>query len=421
MKIVILTAGSHGDVLPHFVLGHALKQSGYEILVSAPKNYASLAVEYGVEYFPLSADIQSLVSNDTGRETLDGSKNLFAFVRNVREMVAPLLRQMARELWEASQGAQMLICHPVLEYFAQAISEKLRIPLLNATMWPPPTREFHHNIFPPPPAMIRAVAPGLYNRVSYRLINLGLLNVLRSFVNHLRRDILELPTKVRVSSVDQVPVLGGFSRNLIPPPSDWDERVHVTGYWYPRYQDWQPPDGLMHFLESGPPPVFMGFGSMLVRDPQENAKTLVKALEMTGQRGVLLSGWARMEGQSLPESVFTVDYAPYEWLFSHTAAVVHHGGVGTTHLSLRAGKPTVIVPFIVDQPFWGWRVEQLGVGPKAIPKKKLTAENLARALEMALSDREMQRRAAELGENMRAEDGLGAAVEIVGRYAQKGR
>jgi sterol 3beta-glucosyltransferase len=128
---------------------------------------------------------------------------------------------------------------------------------------------------------------------------------------------------------------------------------------------------------------------------------------------VLASGWGGLTRSELPENVFMVDSVPHDWLFPQVAAVVHHGGAGTTGAGLRAGKPTLICPFMADQPFWGRLVQQLGVGPKPIPQWQLTAEGLADALKTAVQDETMQQRAAELGEKIRAEDGVARAVEIV--------
>jgi UDP:flavonoid glycosyltransferase YjiC (YdhE family) len=140
---------------------------------------------------------------------------------------------------------------------------------------------------------------------------------------------------------------------------------------------------------------------------------ILEALAKSGQRGLLLTGWGGMQAVPAPDDVFLLDAAPHSWLFPRMAAVVHHGGAGTTAEGLRAGLPTVIVPFILDQPFWGKRVRALGVGPEPIPRKNLTAESLARAIHSAVTQPEIRQRAARLGEAIRAEDGVGRAVNIV--------
>jgi UDP:flavonoid glycosyltransferase YjiC (YdhE family) len=192
--------------------------------------------------------------------------------------------------------------------------------------------------------------------------------------------------------------------------------VHVTGYWFPEDPGWQPPEELRRFIEAGSPPVFIGFGSMPVPNPGRTTEVILEALRQSGLRGILHTGWAGMGDSDLPDHVYKIDHAPYGWLFRQMAAVVHHGGSGTTAFGLRAGVPSLIVPFLFDQFYWGRRISALGVGPKAIPHKKLSVTRLAEALTAATSDAAMRQRAASLGEKIRAEDGIRETLEIFSRY-----
>lgn len=191
---------------------------------------------------------------------------------------------------------------------------------------------------------------------------------------------------------------------------------NVTGYWFPQEEAWQPPDDLRHFIEAGPPAIFIGFGSMPLRHPRQTTAFILEALARSGQRAILHAGWAGLAEPNvtqLPPHVFAIDYAPYRWLFPRTAAVVHHGGSGTTAAGLRAGVPALVVPFLFDQHFWGRRLADLGVAPPPLPFGRLTAETLAQAMSAAARDEEMRRRAAALGHKIRAENGLEAAVSVV--------
>jgi UDP:flavonoid glycosyltransferase YjiC (YdhE family) len=208
----------------------------------------------------------------------------------------------------------------------------------------------------------------------------------------------------------QMPTLLGFSEAVVPRPSDWGSQVHFTGYWRPQEPAWTPPPALVQFLEAGPPPVFIGFGSMPVRHPQQTTQLVLAALECSGQRAILQAGWAGIGETSLPESVYLLDYAPYAWLFPQMAAVVHHGGSGTTGFGLWAGVPTILTPFLFDQFYWGERIQTLGVGPKAIPYKQLTTARLAATLETAVADNNMRQRAKRLGQTIQQEDGVATAV-----------
>jgi UDP:flavonoid glycosyltransferase YjiC (YdhE family) len=211
-------------------------------------------------------------------------------------------------------------------------------------------------------------------------------------------------------------VLYGYSRHVLPRPDDWDDLNQVTGYWFlPSEAGWTPPADLVDFLSAGEPPVYIGFGSMGNRDPEATTRLTLEALTRSGRRGVLASGWGGMHAQDLPDTVYMLKSAPHSWLFPQMAAVVHHGGAGTTAAGLSAGIPSIIVPFFGDQPFWGGRVAMLGVGTAPIPRRRLTADKLAAAITQATADRAMQQRAAALGQRIRDEDGIGQAVALIGQ------
>jgi len=212
-------------------------------------------------------------------------------------------------------------------------------------------------------------------------------------------------------------VLMAFSPNVVPPPVDWPKSVCVTGYWFlDEGENWEPPSNLLEFLAAGPLPVFIGFGSMAGRNPDKTARIVRDALARSGQRGLIVTGWGGLTFPCPPRDIFVSEYVPYDRLLPRVAAVVHHGGAGTTAAGLRAGKPTVICPFVADQPFWGRRVAALGVGPLPISQSKLTPYSLAEAIREVATNSQMQNCAAELGAKIRAEDGLGNAIAFVEKH-----
>jgi sterol 3beta-glucosyltransferase len=172
----------------------------------------------------------------------------------------------------------------------------------------------------------------------------------------------------------------------------------------------------MAFLDGGPPPVYIGFGSMGGRNPEQAGAIALEALAQSGQRGIVASGWGGIKTSDVPANVHLISAIPHRWLFPRMAAVVHHGGAGTTAAGLAAGVPNIIVPFMGDQPFWGKRVADLGVGPAPIARKQLTTQRLAEAIKQATSDAVMRQRAHDLGQKICAEDGVANAVEFVGRF-----
>lgn len=203
---------------------------------------------------------------------------------------------------------------------------------------------------------------------------------------------------------------------MAPSPPDWGHEVVVTGYWWlPDPPRWQPPPELLAFLAAGPAPIYIGFGSILAgRDPNNVTALLVRALHMTGRRGIIYRGWGDLGNIALPPDVLAVDAVPHGWLFGRVGAVVHHGGAGTTAAGLRAGRPTVTVPFFGDQRFWGARVAALGAGPQPIPRAALTAERLAAALRRATEDPAILSGAADAALCLASEQGLTRAIAALG-------
>jgi sterol 3beta-glucosyltransferase len=204
----------------------------------------------------------------------------------------------------------------------------------------------------------------------------------------------------------------------LPQPSDWQHNNHVTGYWFLDDKTaWQPSARLLDFLAAGPAPVYVGFGSMQTRNPGQMMETVLKALQISGQRGILLTGGGGLSHNDshndLPDEVFQVEFAPHDWLFPRMAAVVHHGGAGTMAASLRAGVPSVMIPFFGDQPFWGRRFFEMGIIPEPMPRKRLTAERLAAAINTAVNDTDLRSRVVALSARIRADDGLEKAVSIL--------
>jgi UDP:flavonoid glycosyltransferase YjiC (YdhE family) len=293
------------------------------------------------------------------------------------------------------------------------VAEKMAIPHMFAMLQPNErTSEFPH-------ILVSASSFGAtLNQLTYSGVFLALWGVIRSSVNRWRQQHLSLPPLKwsYLSDVFSSPILRlyGFSPNVIPRPKEWSQQAIVTGYWFlEQAADWHPPKELLDFLESGPPPISIGFGSMVANNKEKIADICIQALTCAKQRGIFLTGWGGLRYNSLPEYVLTIESVPHEWLFPRIAAVVHHGGAGTTAAGLRAGVPTIIVPFMTDQPFWGKRVYDLGVGPKPIPRRRLTTERLADAMIEAVTNPGIRQRATELGRKIRTEDGIANAIKAI--------
>ena len=419
MRITILTIGSRGDVQPYVALGLGLKAAGHEVRLATHEDFKAFVCSHGLEFGPLAGDPRTLLETPEGLQLLESGSNPFRLMRQFVRLFEPLAHQSLHDGQEACQDSDAVI-FSMAACFGHWIAEKMGIPSCAAYCLPlTPSWHMPSSVFPEVPAWLPLAR--IYSRLTYFLGGTMLWAPLSGAVNRSRRDVLDLrPLSMWYPPWRNlrpgVPYLYGYSPTVLPKPRDWGENIHVTGYWFLDHASgWQPPVKLVDFLKSGPPPVCVGFGSMNNRNAEEATDLVVKALVRARQRGILMTGWGGLTHSRLPDEILPLDSVPHDWLFPRVAAVVHHGGAGTTAAALRAGVPAVVVPFMSDQPMWARRVYKLGAGPRPIPRKKLTVENLAAALQVAVSDRELRRRCRTLGRQIRSEDGAGQAVEAFHR------
>lgn len=377
-----------------------------------------MITDHGLEFFDTGGGAKTMAQNQI-QDILEQG-NILKILAVTGQGAQQLALQSAANGLVACDNSDLILAGFAGLSTGLALSEKLGIPLLQAYLMPfTPTSEFPGVLTPQiPQTRLMTWANGLSHRLAQQMI----WQMLRSADNKARTRVLQMkpaPFLGPFASLQREtgPILYGYSPQVIPPPADWAEHIHVTGYWFLEPPSgWEPPSDLMDFLQAGPPPVYVGFGSMLSRKPEETADLVLQALAHTGQRAVLSSGWGGLRKKNLPETVFMIGSIPHGWLFPRMSAIVHHGGAGTTGAGLRAGIPSIITPFFGDQPFWGHRVYVLGVGPKPIPRRHLTVKNLANAIRRVVSDSEMREKASLLGERIHAENGVARAVEIIEQY-----
>jgi sterol 3beta-glucosyltransferase len=415
MRIAIIALGSRGDVQPHIALGQGLKKAGHTVRLVTQDNFETLTKLHGMEFWPMGGNSQDGIESKEWRE-LSEKGNLFTITRHLMKEAQRIIVGLVEDGLAACQGMDLLITGSMGNVIGISLAEKLHLPLLQAHLIPiTPTRTFPSALLPLPNL------GGAFNFISSRFVLQTMWLGMRPIVNQVRKKALGLPP---ASSIDLfhsdrskgLPTLYGFSPSVVPAPIDWCADDHVTGYWFlDSADDWTPPSALLNFLQDGPPPIYIGFGSMSSRNPQETAELVIEAIKKTNQRALLFSGWGGLHKEDMPNSILMIDSTPHDWLFPRVAAVVHHGGAGTTAAGLRAGVPSIMIPFLIDQPFWAKRVYDLGVGPTPIPRRKLTVEKLAQAIQEAAANTAMRQRAAELGSKIQAEGGIANAVEIIQR------
>ncbi len=413
-QITIIASGTRGDVQPASALGKALQNAGYHVRLLASTNFRSWIEGYGLEAAPAQVNVQEIMETEGGREWVERGHNPIVQIRVMKRLLEKFGWQLVQEGWEACQGSQAIISSFTSDAFAVTIAEKLQVPLFSMPLQPTliATRDGR--------SLPNAPLPNRISRInswfSKLLIEPFPWQLYGSHTNRLRQELALPPQTNRqnIAARKRMTILHAYSQHVAPRPDDWPNNFHVTGYWFlDEETEWRPPAELTDFLAAGPPPVSIGFGSMTKGDPAAATELIIEAVRQSGQRAILLSGWAGMGQIDLPEQMLCLASAPHSWLFPRMAAVVHHGGAGTTAAGLRAGVPTMVIPHMVDQPFWGQRVHALGVGPKPIPGRQLTAVNLADAIHEATTNQAIQGNAAALGAKIRQEDGLGKAVRII--------
>jgi UDP:flavonoid glycosyltransferase YjiC (YdhE family) len=419
MKITFLALGSRGDILPCFYLAKALASEGHQIRFGTFQNFAPLITESGFEFHPVRGDIQRILNAPAGLSFIGSERNPFRMVLSLRKMFGALAETMAEDIFSPTLfDTDLLINQLPGGLYGFSLAEKLGIPHLLAAVMPlTPTAQEPQFVFPSGPSIL----PG-YNAFTHWLAYQLVWQIFRRIINRWRVDVLDLqqaPLRGFIKQYKTIPTLNGFSAHVVPRPPDWGEHLHITGYWFPAEEEWQPPDDLREFIDAGPRPIFIGFGSMPVSDPIATTSVILEAVDRIGSRAILHAGWGGLGQRDLPSNIHLIEYAPYEWLFPQMGALVHHGGSGTTAFALRAGVPSLIVPFVFDQFYWGRRIHDLGVGTKPLPHKKLSTATLAAALDVALNDTQMQERATELGEKIQLEEGVRTAVNIIEGYLNK--
>jgi sterol 3beta-glucosyltransferase len=418
MNIMVMAFGSRGDVQPFLALAVALREHGHQVTLAAPKDFEDLITSCDITYLPIPIRASAMQNLGSTQQVADKGvtpSSLLAIWREIIPQIKRAMLQATHDIAEACRDMDLLIAHGFQMPFAYAIHQHLNIPLLLSIAAPTIlTREFP--IFPSLPFGAR-----WYNPLTYQILVRMMYSFTTEPTNTYRKSVglpkVSTGEMVRLYFSGKIPTYMHYSRHLSPAPRDWPESVKVMGAWsLPSQSDWTPPSDLTHFLAQGEPPIFFGFGSMPVSKPDKMSATISEALRMANLRGVLQAGWGGLSRQD--DHLITIGDVPHDWLFPKMSAIVHHGGAGTTHAALWAGKPALIVPFMADQPFWARRLVELGVAVPPISPKKITSENLATALRTLTSDDTLRRRAAEMGVLLRAEQGLETMCALIETYAK---
>nr|XP_019049094.1 sterol 3-beta-glucosyltransferase [Kwoniella bestiolae CBS 10118]OCF28024.1 sterol 3-beta-glucosyltransferase [Kwoniella bestiolae CBS 10118] len=430
MRVTCLTIGSRGDVQPYIALCKGLQAEGHTTRIATHGEYKDWVEGHGIEFASVGGDPAELM-----QMCVDNGMFTVSFLKEGLQKFRGWLDDLLNSSWEACQGSDLLIESPSAMGGVH-IAEALRIPYYRAFTMPwTRTRAYPHAF-----AVPEHKRGGSYNYMTYTMFDQVFWRAISGQINRWRRHNLNIEsTTFERLEQHKIPFLYNFSPSIVPPPLDWTEWIHVTGYWFLENADeskanekkWTPPEGLVDFIEgahkNGKKVVYIGFGSIVVSDPEEMTRCVVEAVVESGVCAILSKGWSdrgsKSKGESAggsegadgvkyPPEIFSIDSIDHSWLFPKIDAACHHGGAGTSGASFRAGIPTIIKPFFGDQAFWAERAESLNVG-SAI--RKLTSDALAEALIKATTDEKQIAKAKVVGEMIRKENGVAKAIEAIYR------
>jgi UDP:flavonoid glycosyltransferase YjiC (YdhE family) len=324
------------------------------------------------------------------------------------------LKDLMQDCMQSAQGADLLIYSTLGSFTTPTVAQYFNIPAIATHLQPP-------NSLQPlliPPFTTKKLYGSLIESSLAKIVESIIWRSLSPQINQWRNSLgfgkSSKPHSITGLQPSGMPTMFGFSSLVVPKPPDWPDNVHVTGYWFlPMEENWKPPKELIEFIDSGPPPVFISFGSMTSSDPKQLTSLIVEATQEAKVRCVLGSGWAKLGCDNLPDNIYMVDDLPYEWLLPKMSAIVHHGGAGTTAAGLRAGIPSVTIPCLADQFFWGKTLIALGASTDSIKRTKLSSENLAVALKKVGSNNEISDRAKYLSQRLEKENGPNNALSVI--------
>jgi sterol 3beta-glucosyltransferase len=419
MRIAIFSLGSRGDAQPFAALGLALQARGHAVTLCLPENFKALAEGLGLACVPVAWDTQAALQDAGLRQRLQAG-DVLGFFRRVSGQAWERRDGIFKALIDAAQTADLLIGASTTEDAVALLGQALHKPVIQAELAPfSPSSAYA-------PIGLSQRSWGPLNRPLHALSRYAWWRLNRRLAQGLA-EALGLPAPGRSPALQALkrgaPVLHGFSAQFFEAPRDWVPGRHFVGGAWALGEDAQrlagehQDQGFAQWLEDGPAPVYLSFGSMPALDGEALLELAGDVAEALGLRVVLGTGWTEIDSAAcdLPEGVALAGDCDHAWLFARCSAVIHHAGAGSTHAASLAGLPQVACPLFADQPFWAERLRRSGAG-LVLPYRRLSAESLAQALGEAMQD-EVQEAAARLGQAMQSEGGAQAAAEQVERWA----
>ncbi|KAF4767667.1 hypothetical protein HAV15_009326 [Penicillium sp. str.  len=440
LNLVIQVIGSRGDIQPFVALGRELKAHGHRVRLATHLAFRQFVLDSGLEFFNIGGDPAELMAFMVKNPSLlPGFKAIRSgdIQRRRREMKeifngcwkscfekgdGTYLHQIKEDPWSTTLDyrqrpfvADAIIANPPSLAHIHC-AQRLGIPLhIIFTMPWSPTQSFPH---PLANVHSRSCKPTIANFVSYNIVDMMVWEGLGDILNTLRKNTLALQPldTVTARSILHRLHVPHTSPSLLPKPPDWADNIDVCGFGFLMSEtSFTPPEEITAFLNAGPKPIYIGFGSIVVDNPLKLTRIIFEAVRKTGQRALVSKGWGNLGADEVPDNILMIGNCPHDWLFRQVSCVIHHGGAGTTAAGLAVGRPTIIIPFFGDQQFWGNIVARAGAGPAPIPHKHLNLQNLSDAIQKALETSVLDR-AQTIAMKMQEESGVRHGVNSFYRH-----
>jgi sterol 3beta-glucosyltransferase len=411
MKIALHTFGTRGDVQPFVALALELQARGHDVILAAPRDFTDWIEGFGLVTSPIDWDMGDFIRR---ADKLGLTRNPLATFFHWKTLIKPMMDALLNTGVEGANDADVVIAHPKMILSATGaeaagavfiVAAPLPI-IVPTTAWPmPATFAKNHGQF--------------WNKLSWKPLDFAFAPY-KASINKIRRKLGLEPVGSKIDYTQWMgkPALSltAVSDAVIARPDDWPSKAYMTGYWsLPESQNTPSSSldpALEAFLNAGPPPVYIGFGSMVSRDATRLVGAAVAGLKKAGLRGVIARGWAQLPKLNA-DHVHFIDAAPHDQLFPRCQAIVHHGGAGTVGAALAAGKPSLIVPFMVDQPWWAERLAEQHLGPRALKPARFTANRFSRAIKGVVNDPRYTKNCVAIAAQLAAQNGVQVAADLI--------
>ena len=412
LRIVLSTWGSTGDVQPFLALSERLSKEGHKVRVCTSEIYQDRFVKHGVDFYPVGAPFDLDRMNQVMDEIIQIKNPLKSIILIAKEGILYKADQWYEDCLKGMEGYDLAICHSA-DVPGQEAAIRNNLPWITVSYCP----GFIKTRYEAPPPI-----PNLGVQLNALLWKMA-EQAIRRQVDPLFNDFI---ASIGGAQRNGIGLKGMYSPklNLIAaspsvskPPPDLPSEHKFTGAWFLDEADYEIPPALQEFLNQGSPPIIISFGSMGGSRNVETTSILVEAVQRAGQRAIIQAGWGNLGLESSPENIRFVGYVPHNFLFRQGCCVIHHGGAGTTAAACRAGVPSITVPHLADQPYWGYTLRKIGVAPKPLYRQDMTPKRLAKRINQVISSQSMAEQARALMKKIETEDGLTNAVRLIERFA----